>query len=455
MRAIDRLTNSALAEGNAVGLALFRIVVGLMTLRYLVDFLRDWSSYGFYADYFFMPYTKLIPQPSEWLYVAVLVLGCLGAGAFIIGYRTRAAAIVCLLAVAYHFSLNQIWHRHNRYFLVLCLFLLCLAPSARALSLDALRLKLPPTGPLWSAFLIKAQMTLIYLASGISKTMDPAWRSGDVLAGRELDLMWVRIAPEFMLTIITPEIAVLLLTFQALASEFFLAIGLWFRQTRRLAIWWGILFHGFIEVQYSVITFSYLSLATYFLFADLQCGKKAFIYSHQRASFRCIARLLPYLDWLFQMHMGKYCGRGYRFVDRDGTIYTGAMGWIMLGANLPLFFPVCYPLSWLRFLGWGRALGAPATLAEEFTPRGASGVLGWTAAYLAFIAVMNLDGPIQGASDQLRFYDLPWFFALMCLMAVAYRQSILRGREVTPRPEPASRSAAAGSPTLEPSPEMR
>src|SRR5688572_18865200 len=112
MRPIDRITNWALAEGNAVGLALFRIVVGLMTMRYLVDFLRDWSSYGFYGDYFFMPYTPVIPQPSEWVYAAVLIIGRLSAGALIMGYRTRAATIVCLLMVGYHFSLNQIWHRH-------------------------------------------------------------------------------------------------------------------------------------------------------------------------------------------------------------------------------------------------------------------------------------------------------------------------------------------------------
>src|SRR5688572_8255029 len=422
MGRIERLTAWALAEGSTLGLGLFRIVVGLMVLRYLANWVGEWALNGFYGDYFFMPYSAYIPQPGKLVYFLVLLLGSLSAAVLIIGYRARAAAVICFFMVAYHFSLNQIWHRHNRYFLVLSLLLLCLSPCGRSLSLDALRWKLPPVGPLWTAFLIKAQMTLIYLASGISKTMDEAWRSGDVLTGRGLDWMWVRVMPQFVLDLIPPDAGVRLLTAQALASEFFLGIGLWFRQTRRLAIWWGILFHGFIEVRYSVQTFTYLSLGTYFLFADLRCGEKTWIYSNQRPWLGVVARLIPWLDWLFQLRLAAYPGIGHRFVDRDGTVYRGLMGWIMLGANIPVLYPLCYPLSWLRFSGWGRCPKMVVSQPAEPSAASASWITVWAVCYLAFLGIFNVDLSADSPTDAPRFWDLPWFFVLMCLVAAAYRR---------------------------------
>ena len=441
MARIERLIRWPLKEGPVAGLALFRIVVGLMALRYLVGFGRDWSRGGFFGDYFFLPYTTLIPQPNEAAYLAVLVLGAISAAALIVGSFTRAAAISTLLFVAYHFSLNQIWHRHNRYFLVLSLFLLCLGPSGRALSFDALRLKLPPVGPLWSAFLIKAQMTLIYLASAISKTLEPAWRSGDVLDGRALQMMWARWMPEFVLNVIPPEAGVRMITAQALASEYFLAIFLWFRRTRRFAIWWGILFHGYIEMQYSVITFSYLTLGTYFNFADLKCGEKRWVYSPQNRFARFVARCIPYLDWVFQMRLATYGGHVHRFVDRDGRAYEGVMSWIMLGANLPILYPICYPLSWLRFMRLGRCRLATESTPVESPRSSRYWIVAWAVLYLFFIAPVNIDAGWDEPAEALRFWDLPWFFALMCFVAGAYHWALMRGTRASspmdPKPEPA------------------
>jgi len=342
----------------------------------------------------------------------------------IVGYRTRVAAVTCFLLVAYHFSLNEIWHRHNRYFLVLSLFLVCLGPSGRALSIDAI--KLPPVGPLWSVFLIKAQMTLIYLASTTSKTLDPAWRGGETLAGRRLGPMWESVMPDFVTRIIPPDAAVRLMTIQALASEFFLAIFIWFPRTRRFAFWWGIIFHGFIEIQYSVLTFTYLTLGTYFLFANLRCGEKVWIYTNQSTSLRLVARLIPFLDWLFQLRLATHSGPGQRFVDRDGTVYRGWMAWIMVGANLPILYVVFYPLSWLRFVRWGRC-GQPIESTPTESPRCSwRWLILWLGLYLPFIAMINLYRPLRVPPELLRFWDLPWFFGLMCLVAGAYHRMMVR-----------------------------
>ena len=449
MGPIKRLTAWANKEGPVLGLALFRIVVGLMALRYLVGFARDYAGWGFYGNYFFLPYTGSIPQPSEAQYVALLIAGAITGAMLIIGYHTRVAAMATFLMVTYHFSLNQIWHRHNRYFLVLCLFVLCLAPSGRALSFDARRLKLRPIGPLWTCFLIKVQMTLIYLASAVSKTIDSAWRSGDVLGGRGLEMTWARWAPGFLLDWISPETAVQFITAQAVASEYLVAIFLWFRKTRRLAIWWGILFHGYIEAQYSVITFSYLTLATCFVFADLKCGQKTWIYSSRSVFSVEVAKIIGWLDWLFQIRLEAYSGTKQRFVDRDGTPYGGMMGWIMLGSNLPIFFPVCYPLSWLRFItNWGYCrfsiISAPAEPGRSCKPKW---ILWWAILYLAFLTPVSITGQFQNLTDAMRFWDLPWFFVLMCLVAGTYRHALMR--EVPAR---APRREEEVTPTLEPTP---
>ena len=424
MRRVDRLLDWAAAEGSSVGLALFRIVVGLMAVRYLVDYARDWSTEGFYGNFFFLPYTSLVPQPTELVYLLVIGVGIISAAFLILGCWTRVAAITCFLMVAYHFSLNQIWHRHNRYFLVLSLLLVCLGPSGRALSLDALRFRLPPVGPLWSTFLIKAQMTLIYLASATSKAMDTGWRGGDVLSGRRLGPLWDQVMPDFITRVIPPEAGVRLMTIQALISEYFLAIFVWFPRTRRLAFWWGIIFHGFIEVQYSVLTFTYLTLGSYFVFSNLRCGEKAWVYSDRSAAQRVVARFIPLLDWLFQIRLGTHSGPGQHFVGRDGIVYRGLMAWIMLGANLPILYLFFYPLSWLRFIGWGRAqqpVSSPAPSAQ-YSP-------GWLVAclalYIAFYGVINLYPPLRVPPDLLRFCDLPWFFGLMCLMAGTYHRSMV------------------------------
>jgi len=449
MGPIEGLRRWALREGPVLGLALFRIVVGLMALRYLAGFARDYTGYGFYGSYFFVPYPPSIPHPSEFQYVALLIAGGISAALLVIGYQTRAAAVATFLIVAYHFSLNQIWHRHNRYFLVLALLLVCLAPAGRALSFDARRLKLAPIGPLWTGFLIKAQMTLIYLASAVSKTIDSAWRTGDVLEGRGLEMAWARWMPRFVLDWIPPETGVQLLTAQALASEYVLGILLWFRRTRRLAIWWGILFHGYIEVQFSVLTFTYLTLATYLVFADLKYGEKTWVYSSRSVFSVGMAKVIGWLDWLFQIRLEEYSGTKQRFVDRDGTPYGGMMGWIMLGANLPIFFPICYPLTWLRFFTrWGRCrfsiISSPAEPARSFRP---SKIVWWALLYLAFLTPISVTGQFQNPSEAMRFWDIPWFFVFMCLVAGTYRQGLMR--EVPPRRPKAPEEI---TPTLEPSP---
>jgi hypothetical protein len=164
------------------------------------------------------------------------------------------------------------------------------------------------------------------------------------------------------------------------------------------------------------------------------------VYSTQTASSRFIARLIPYFDWVFQMRLATYGGHVHRFVDRDGRAYEGIMSWIMLGANLPILYPVCYPLSWLRFTGLGRCRLATQSLPAESPRSSRFWIVGWTVLYLLFIAPFNTEGGLEAPGDAMRFWDLPWFFALMCFVAGAYHWALMRGTRplspIDPTPEP-------------------
>lgn len=414
---IDRLGRWLAQEDSALGLALFRFVTGLMAVRHLAGYVRDVAREGHYADTFHLPYFAGTPEPGPLVYQALLAIGILSAVALAIGWRTRAAAIATFLAVGTHFALNEVWYRHNRYFLLLALFLLVFAPCDRALSLDP---PVAPVGPWWTRFLIQAQMTLIYLASATSKVLDPAWRSGAVLKGRGVGLDWGAVMPSWVLAVIPPDAGARLLTSKALAMEYSLAIGLWFPRTRRLAIWGGVLFHGFIEVRYSVLTFSYLTLATYFLFSELQPGAR--LLALPRGS-KWLARVVPPLDWLVQVRLVEHDGP-LTFVEPDGTAYTGGLALVMLGAALPVTMPVAYPLSALR--GVFRQRGAaPAGTPIPPPALSARPLLAWAFAFT--VAIGLISGPLAPriAHDTLRFLDLPWYAAGITLLALSGRKHLL------------------------------
>lgn len=420
---IDRLGNWLAAERSALGLALFRFVTALMATRHLAGYVRDVAREGPYTDVFHLPYFAWTPTPSPLAYQALLAAGLLSAVALAVGWRTRAAAVATFLCVGTHFALNEVWYRHNRYFLLLALFLLMFAPCDRALSLDAVRTAAPPVGPWWTRFLIQSQMTLIYLASASSKLLDPAWRSGKVLEGRGVGLDWGAVMPSWVLAVIPPAAGARLLTSKALFMEYFLATGLWFPRTRRLAIWAGVLFHGFIEVRYSVLTFSYLTIATYFLFADLRPGARLLALPRGTRTARWLARLVPPLDWLVQVRLVEHDGP-LTFVEADGTAYTNVLAPIMLGAVLPLTMPVAYPLTWLRAFVRTRGV-APAGDPIPAPALTARPLALWAACFLAALALTSIPLAPRLAHDTLRFLDLPWYAAGITLLALTGRRACL------------------------------
>jgi hypothetical protein len=258
-------------------LSVVRILLGPITLMHLWPFVSEGLHGETYQDYFHHPYTGWYPDLPEPIYVGLLLAGCLAAVAMSLGAWTRIATSATFGVVAYNLLLSTTHVHNNRAYLVIVLGLLALAPCGRAFSVDAWwqRRRNPhaptETGPAWPLWLLRAECATVYGASGLSKLLDADWRSGLVPWGRLIEL-----ESEVRASVLPDGIADLVLerdfhTFAAkliIATELFIAGGLWWRRTRGLAIFSAVIFHVMIEFTAKVQIFSYLGVAVLFVWAD-------------------------------------------------------------------------------------------------------------------------------------------------------------------------------------------
>ncbi|MBI4604319.1 MAG: HTTM domain-containing protein [Planctomycetes bacterium] len=357
-------------------LGFFRIVCGYMLLRHTWAFAADELEEGFYRERFHLPYWEWYPELSEGAYALLLAAMLLSGVLIVVGWKTRWALIAGAALGWFHLLLNEYWYRHNRYFLLLCLTLLCFSPAARSLSADSAALKPEDLnrGRVWSLFLIRAQVTLVYLASGLSKLLDADWRNGWVLWDRATGGV-VTPGAEGLAAVFQSHAFWQAVTVLVLGAELFLGFGLWLPWTRRLAVWVGLLFHAYIELRYSVIVFSYLTVGSYFLVVSPERRNRTLVYDRASPLHRFIAGWILALDWFEKVRLDPRKGSPLATLDASGRLYRGWLGIAVVCSALPLVFPLAYPFTWLRFLGLGldRKVGADSeALSPDASPRLAS-----------------------------------------------------------------------------------
>ena len=240
-------------------LALCRVMVGTAALvRGLASYfvmMRVLSPGGVRAPGFdWSPPVSLVAAP--WL----IGIWLIAAFCFLVGFRTRLSGAVLAVTIAYYLLADGSLYASHIYFLLLIVFLLTVADSGAAFSVDWYLRGMPraevASGPV---LLLKLQVAIVYFFAGIAK-LNPAFLSGEVLPEN---------LSSFPDAWMTPEVAIAA-SWAAMMLEFYLVFALWIRRLRMSAIFFGLIFHGLIVVTMSfyagLITYSTTIVATYWLY---------------------------------------------------------------------------------------------------------------------------------------------------------------------------------------------
>jgi hypothetical protein len=136
----------------------------------------------------------------------------------------------------------------------------------------------------------------------------------------------------------------------AIFSELFISLGIWLPQTRRLALWLGVVFHVSIEFTSKVELFSWLMVASYLAFVVPEVRERRFEFARGNARAERLARIVTMLDWCARfdrIRISSTANQGAAFyvTNREGRRASGALGLAQLAEAIPLLFPLWLPLA--------------------------------------------------------------------------------------------------------------
>ncbi|MEL6787794.1 MAG: HTTM domain-containing protein [Cyanobacteria bacterium J06607_15] len=269
--------------------------LGLARIGVGVAFILDWFNKvnrregSFDPDLFHYPWANWLPVlPPEYSYLP-FILWFIGGLGLIVGYQTRISGAIALFGNSLYFFADRQNYSNHGYLLLLIIFLLTLADSGAALSLDA-RHRQPRLVAGWVVDLLKIQLSTVYFYTFLVK-LRPDWLSGA--------LMYLNLNGP-----IAPFLTQLPGIYRGLAGltllvEGFLFWALW-SKWREWAFLVGLLLHLgiLLSVKFTLglISFSLLSVSLYPLFIKLPQDKVTV--SLHNDSDRPSLWLLRRLDWL-------------------------------------------------------------------------------------------------------------------------------------------------------------
>ena len=320
-----------------------RLAVGPLVAMHLMPFLASAADGIIYRDRFWLPYADWYPDLPRDLYVATL-WATVAVGVLVsIGLVTRVAAWLCAGGVAYNLFLSQTHFHHNRAFLLVLLIGVAVLPTGGAVSLDR-RLGTPRRlalggGRRLTLTVLRVEIALVYLSSGVSKLIDPDWWGGTVTRLRVVaGLGRLGSVPDGIVNLLLDPgfhrwaAKVIVLT------EIFIGAGLLWRRTRLAAVWMAILFHLAIQATAAVQVFSWAALAALVVWVTPDTPRRALEVPTRRR-----ARVVKALDWT-----GRFAvmvGPRVVLADRAGALRTGKQATCFVAARLPLTFWFAAPVA--------------------------------------------------------------------------------------------------------------
>ena len=325
-------------------MALLRILIGPVVLLHLSPFLAEAWDGRTYRDAFYEPYASWYPELPGALYVAVLCIGAVAAVVMTIGWRTRIATATVFAVATYNVFLSTTHMHNNRAYLLIVLAALAVAPCGRELSIDAWRrarsgrAPLPTSAPAWPLWLLRFEAAAVYGASGLSKLVDPDWFGGTVTWDRVMRTcarLEASVLPDWAITVLADRAFHTAAAKVIVATELFIAIGLWWRPTRYATIWIAVCFHVAIHLSARVEVFSYLAIAALVIWAVPSTRDRVLLVDPDR--HRPLVGTTRALDWLgrFRIVAGP-AGSSVRVVDRDGSVRDGPAAVRFVLSRLPV-----------------------------------------------------------------------------------------------------------------------
>jgi hypothetical protein len=201
------------------------------------------------------------------LTLAVLYLALLAASlALVAGWHARIAAAVVFVALTSIVRANPYAFNSGDTLLRLLALFLVVAPSGAAFGLDARRRTARATIPAWPLRLIQIQVSVMYLAAVWGKLHGAASRDGSATwyATRLPDLTRFP-APDVLGHSAGVAHAA---TYGTMLAEVLVAVLIWNRRTRWVALLVGVALHGSIELSIRVGFFTLAVFAAYASFLD-------------------------------------------------------------------------------------------------------------------------------------------------------------------------------------------
>ena len=327
--------------GDTYLLAVVRIGFGLLFLNEAWLATQQLRGAGYFGGYFHQPFLPESLVPSEGLYVGLLAAQWIAAALVVTGRLARPALLVCAGLLVYTMLCDRLWFHHYRHTMAAFATLLALTPCDRHFVLGRAADETP--GPLWARNAMLVQVSVMYLASGGSKLLDPEWRGGQMMRGMIRGfgrMMLSRGAPmSFVLWMQSPAGASVLAR-AAIATELSLALLLWLPRTRRIAIWIGLGFHLTISQMTPVRLFTMEMLLVYLLWATPDAGARTVRYDPDRHRW---FHVLQSLDWMRRLTLTPLPGTRFTVVERDGSEKHGLAAAATLCGVLPVPFAV-WPL---------------------------------------------------------------------------------------------------------------
>ncbi len=278
---IAKVNEFVFGWGSPVTFGLIRIVFGFLALvNFLmisIDFEAWFTEKGFVNVWHAEKWAQGVPRlnflagvtdarTTATLYI-ILCISCLFT---CLGLWTRISTIVMfLLIVTFHHRNPEILHSGDTLLRQMA-FLIMIAPSGHALSLDRwfkIRKISPPPEiqpvSLWPLRLMQYQVTIVYFTTVWHKWTGTHWRDGTatwfVPQLHEFDRFpspaFVDQAPFVQIT-----------TYLTLLIELGIAFLAYNKKWRKYVLWSGVLLHASIEYRFNIPLFSFIMTATYISF---------------------------------------------------------------------------------------------------------------------------------------------------------------------------------------------